>query len=127
LLKCGEFIKVSPLLQSLHNRQSGTTEFMRSPSAMSLLLISVCFTTSGCAYTLDTGNRNLDGGCHCLEKITAPIAKACAWTAGEVLGLAAGVAANSDDTCCDEPSRKDRDNNTAGEPVPPQPEGKPLR
>ena len=51
---------------------------MRARSAVSLILVAILSVVSGCAYTLDTGNRNIDGGCHCLEKITAPIAKACA-------------------------------------------------
>jgi hypothetical protein len=98
---------------------------------IAIFLAGALSITTGCAYTLDTGNGNIDGGCHCLEKITAPIVKACTYTAGGVLALAGSAAANSDEICSDELVRKDRDNDNSGEqhgdPSPPQPEGKALR
>ncbi len=105
---------------------------MRVRSAVTLILVAVLSVVSGCAYTLDTGNRNIDGGCHCLEKITAPIAKACAWTAGGALALVGAAAANSDDLCSDDlphdsHSNQDSGNAGNGNSSPPQPDGKPLR
>jgi hypothetical protein len=102
---------------------------MRRHSA--ILLAGALSITTGCAYTLNTGNRNIDGGCHCLEKTTAPIVKACTYTTGGVHALAGSAAANSDEICSDELVRNDRDNDNSGEqhggdPSPPQPEGKPL-
>ncbi len=121
------------LLRQFIGRQFSAANSMKACRSVTLILVATLFIVSGCAYTLDTGNRNIDGGCHCIEKITAPVVKAVTYTAGGVLALTGAAAANSDEICSDELVPKDRDDNdNAGEqhgddPSPPQPEGKPLR
>jgi hypothetical protein len=66
----------------------------------SLMLIAMA--GSGCAYQLNTGHRDLDGGCRFIEDCTAPVANACVWTgehAAALVGLVAlsAVPESSDD------------------------------
>ncbi len=88
---------------------------------------------AGCAYQLNTGYRDFDHGCHCLEKITAPVAKTVAWTGGVVAAAGAGVASgfyeeaqeNGDYTPPDKPSNSG--NQGGDDAAASAQQGKPLR
>jgi len=69
---------------------------------LAILLALAAGQLSGCAYTLNTGNRKVDGCCHWIEKCTAPFARACAYTAAGAAYVAASVAGGAaEDACSD--------------------------
>jgi hypothetical protein len=67
----------------------------RCGGGLVVLLTLLAVEVPGCAYTLDTGNRKVDGCCRWIENCTAPFARACAYTAAGAAYVAGSVAAGA--------------------------------
>jgi hypothetical protein len=74
--------------------------FAHRGTCLTILLTLVVGQLTGCAYTLDTGNRKVDGCCHWIEKCAAPFARACAYTAAGAAYVAASVAGSAAEDAC---------------------------
>jgi len=109
--------------------------FAHRGTCLAIVLTLAAWQSAGCAYTLDTGNRKVDGCCHWVEKCTAPFARAFAYTAAGAAYVAASVAGSAaEDACsdgvCVDPGVCSHHASTgdgqSSEPSSP-PDGKPLR